>query len=86
MQEIQGVSGSKEEAVRLLKTMPRALVVCVQREENTTATTAGQEGWILKCMKAKPEQGEQLEHRNESLKERQCLCVEIKDFASLSLL
>lgn len=50
------------------------------------ATTVGQEGWILKYTKAKPEQGEQLEHRNKSPKGRQCLCVKIKDFASLSLL
>lgn len=36
VQKIQGISGSKEEAVRLLKTMPWALVVCVQREENVS--------------------------------------------------
>lgn len=36
MQKIQGVSGSKQEAIRLLKTMSWALVVCVQREEKVS--------------------------------------------------
>ena len=67
--------------------MSWALVVCVQREEKVS-NHSRREGWILKCTKAKPdpEQGEQLEHRNESLEGKECLCVEIKDFASLSLL
>lgn len=72
--KIQKVSGSKEEAVGLWKTMPWALAVCVQREESVSSHSRP-ESLDFKCTKGKPEpeQGEHLEHRNNSL-QHVCLC------------
>lgn len=69
MQKIQRVSGSKEEAVGLRKTIPWALAVCVQREESVSSHS--RPGSLdFKCTKGKPEpeQGEQLGHRSKNLK------------------